>query len=280
MRTNFYKTTPLDISREKKIHTEMPDHHYHDGYEILYLVSGNVYYFIEGKTYHVTNGTLLVINKNAVHKLVNSSNTTFERVTLLFKSEFIEDILNSSWSYDVFSIFSSRQNILRLESKDQNLIETLFDKIINEFSFHPPGYEDSLKLFLLEVLIFIKRLMDTKYKYNEVETTFTHKKVFEIVNFINQHYYEQLTIESISKKFYISSSYFCKVFKENTGFTFIEYLNNIRIKEAISLLKENRYKVGEIAEKVGFESLTHFGRVFKKITGYSPVQYRNVHIHD
>ncbi|MCR2823494.1 AraC family transcriptional regulator [Lederbergia panacisoli] len=277
METNFYKATPLDISREKKIHTTMPDRHYHDGYEILYLVSGNVYYFIEDKTYHVSNGTLLIINKNDIHKLVNSSGTTFERVTLLFKNEFIENILNSGWEYDVFSIFTSGRNIVRLDVNEQNVIENLFDKMVREFNVQPAGYKDSLKILLLEVLIFIKRIVDSKHIHDDVETTFTHKKVFEMVDFINQHYDQRLTVEEISRKFYISSSYFYKVFKENTGFTFIEYLNNVRVKEAISLLKENHYKVGEVGEKVGFESTTHFGRVFKGITGCSPIKYRNIH---
>ncbi|MBS4220451.1 AraC family transcriptional regulator [Bacillus sp. FJAT-49711] len=277
MVTNFYRATPLDISREKKIHTTMPDRHYHDGYEILYLVSGNVYYFIEDKTYQVSNGTLLIINKNDIHKLVNSSGTTFERVTLLFKYEFINKILNTGWGYDVLSIFSSGRNIIRLEVNEQNVIENLFDKMVFEFKIHPAGYEDSLRILLLEVLIFIKRIMDSKRSDDDVETNFTHKKVFDIVDFINQHYQQRLTVEEISRKFYISPSYFYKIFKENTGFTFIEYLNNVRVKEAISLLKENRYKVGEVGEKVGFESITHFGRVFKGITGYSPVKYRNIH---
>src|SRR5690606_17218195 len=266
-----------DISREKKIQSTMPDRHYHDGYEILYLVSGNVYYSIEDKTYQVSNGTLLIINKNDIHKLVNSSGSQSERVTLLFTNDFIESILNAGWSYDVFSIFSSGRNILRLEVNEQNIIESLFDKMVFEFKTQPPGSEDSLKVLLLEVLIFIKRLMDTKHSDKDAEATFTHKKVFEIVDFINQHYDEQLTIKSISMEFFISPSYFCKVFKENTGFTFIEYLNNVRVKESIPLIREKRYKIGEIAEKVGFDSSTHFGRVFKTITGYSPIKYRKTY---
>lgn len=66
-------------------------------------------------------------------------------------------------------------------------------------------------------------------------------------------------------------SRFCKV---ATGFTFVEYVNSVRIKEAKHLLEQTTLKVNLIARKVGFGSVTHFGRVFKAVTGHAPLYYR------
>jgi AraC-like DNA-binding protein len=87
-----------------------------------------------------------------------------------------------------------------------------------------------------------------------------------------------ITLDDISKEFFISKSYFSKAFKSVTGFTFTEHLNNIRVREARLLLRGTNSNVSEIAFKVGFESITHFGRVFKSIAGYSPLKYRNLSI--
>lgn len=59
-----------------------------------------------------------------------------------------------------------------------------------------------------------------------------------------------------------------------TGLTFTEYLNYIRVKEAKELLCKSAESITQISEKVGYESITHFGRVFKKLTGVSPLKYR------
>ena len=83
-----------------------------------------------------------------------------------------------------------------------------------------------------------------------------------------------MTLQTISERFYISPYYFSRTFKQITGFTFIEYLNGVRIKEAQKLLRKTNLSIGKIAESVGYQNNTHFGRLFKKATGISPLAYR------
>ena len=96
----------------------------------------------------------------------------------------------------------------------------------------------------------------------------------EILGYINNHYYEDLTLETVSEKYYLSTYYFSRTFKQVTGFHFVEYLSNVRIKEAKKLLLNSTYTVNEISSAVGFHSNTHFGRVFKQIVGCSPSAYK------
>jgi YesN/AraC family two-component response regulator len=84
----------------------------------------------------------------------------------------------------------------------------------------------------------------------------------------------ELSLQSLAEKFYVSPYYLSRFFKEVTGFTFVEYLNNVRVKEAKKLLESSSMKVNLIFKKVGFGSVTHFGRVFKSVTGYAPLHYR------
>ncbi|MNJ41043.1 Bifunctional transcriptional activator/DNA repair enzyme AdaA [compost metagenome] len=78
----------------------------------------------------------------------------------------------------------------------------------------------------------------------------------------------------LAEKFYVSPYYLSRFFKEATGFTFVEYVNSVRINEATKLLERSSLKVNLIAKKVGFGSVTHFGRVFKSVTGHAPLYYR------
>lgn len=277
MESSFYEAAKFDISRERKTDTSMPSRHYHNGYEIFYLVSGDISYFIEDKSYQVVGGALLIINVNEIHKLVNSSRESFERITLLFQEEFLEDMFPYNDSFHVLSSFSSGKNFMPLNGQEQSMIEKLFDKMIAEFIKQPPGYEYYLKTLLFELLIFLYRKTSTLPAAEHDGSNPINKKIFEIVDYLNQHYHENQTIQGISSRFFISSSYFCKMFRENTGFTFTEYLNNVRIKEARQLLTGSTLKIADIAEKVGFESMTHFGRIFKDITGHSPLKYRQAY---
>ncbi|MDQ0091534.1 AraC-like DNA-binding protein [Paenibacillus anaericanus] len=274
MESDFYEAALFHIDRERKRHSSMPSRHYHNGYEIFYLVSGDICYFIDDKAYQVVGGVLVIINMNVIHKLVNSSGDSFERITLEFKKEFLEGIFPDNQFIDVLSSFAKGLPLINLSGQDQGFIEKRFDKMIHEYSQKPPGYEFYLKMLLFELLLFIYRKMDSIPDPPLSEVNLVHKKIFEIVDYLNRHYDEQHTIQQISQKFYISPSYFCKTFKENTGFTFTEYLNNVRIKEACTLLTRGNVKVAAIAESVGFESLTHFGRIFKEITGMAPLKYR------
>lgn len=272
---NFYKSDPFHISREKKNVSSMPSNHYHDAYEILYLVSGELYYFIEDRTFQIVSGVLLFINANDLHRLINVNGTMYERVTLLFKREFLRDFFaDSPLPSDLFSCFHSRSNAIKLSGNDQIFIENLFNKLIHEDTKRPPGFDYYRKILLMELLIFIQRKKLPYQNEHFVETNKTHKKISQIIHFINGNFAEPLSLEYISDRFSISTSHLSRTFKDTTGFTFIEYINNTRLKEARSLLQDSKLTVSEIAERTGFGNLTHFGRVFKTMTGTSPLKYR------
>jgi YesN/AraC family two-component response regulator len=160
---------------------------------------------------------------------------------------------------------------------EQSFIETLLNKMLQENSKNNIGCETYIKISLIELLIFINRLsLKPQTRYLEYPSAL-HKKISEVAKYINSNFKETITLNELSKVFHVSPFYLSRTFKEVTGFTFIEYLNSIRIKEAQRLLVKSSLSVTEIGESTGFESSTHFGRVFKNITKTSPLQYRKLH---
>ncbi|MEK4040197.1 AraC family transcriptional regulator [Paenibacillus sp. FSL L8-0493] len=274
MKPVFYESTLFDISRKKQVYTSMPARHYHDAYEILYLISGDFYYFIGDRTYQVAGGTLLFMDIHEMHKLVNSGCNMYERVTLLFKKEFLQHFCTGSQCEELLELFKSDYRALKMTGMDQYFIEQLFQKMIQEGKKQARGYEQYQQILLVELLLYLNRKLFDSRTASFVESNRTHKKVLDIVNYVNQHYMEPLKLCEISRQFDISSSYLCRTFKESTGFSFIEYINNIRIKKARDLLVGSSFNVTEIAGMVGFDNTSHFGRTFKLIMGISPLCFR------
>jgi YesN/AraC family two-component response regulator len=108
----------------------------------------------------------------------------------------------------------------------------------------------------------------------------THQKISEMADYINKHYAESLTLSDVSTAFHMSAPYTSRMFKQVTGFSYIEYVNSVRVKEAQRRLRETKHKIIRIAEEVGFDSVAHFGRVFKQISGLAPMEYRRLNRSD
>ncbi|MGJ8639539.1 MAG: helix-turn-helix domain-containing protein [Opitutaceae bacterium] len=94
------------------------------------------------------------------------------------------------------------------------------------------------------------------------------------LNYIHAHYDKTISLEEVAVMCGASESYFCRLFKHDTGMTFLNYLNGLRVERACVLLRDTCDSALEICYQVGFNEYTHFGRQFKKNTGMSPAEYR------
>jgi len=109
--------------------------------------------------------------------------------------------------------------------------------------------------------------------YDEKKTG--NRYVDFMIQTIHEKYATHLTLADISEQCQMSSTYLNVKFKNETGYTFNDYLNRYRIQKAVDLLRENQYRIYEIAEMVGFSDYKYFIKVFKKYIGYSPARFIN-----
>lgn len=254
---------------------DMKENHFHSAYEIYYLMSGERYYFIKDRSYHIKKGDLVLINSNEVHKTYNATSPDHQRLLISFEEEYIGRLDPAGKDILTF-LFCKNSPIISLNIDEQIIVEDILGKISKEVENRKIGYEISIHSQLMELLVTCARYIESNKVPIEVQLSPVHEKVFEIVRYINDNYAEPLTLPHISSHFYISPYYLSRVFKETTGFTFIEYLNSIRVKQAQRLLRETKLSVTEISERVGFGSITQFGRKFKSITKKSPLNYRKI----
>lgn len=99
-------------------------------------------------------------------------------------------------------------------------------------------------------------------------------RISNIYNYILQHYSEAITLDDMAREACMTPQAFCRYFKKHTGYTFISFLNGMRINEACKKLTGNKYEsISVVACKCGFTSITNFNRVFKGVMGNSPRGY-------
>ena len=108
---------------------------------------------------------------------------------------------------------------------------------------------------------------------HELKQLDMEKRKLGILDYIKEHYSSRVSLTDVSEQCGMSCTYLNSKFKSFTGYTFNDYLNRYRMQKAVDLLKENKYKVYEIADLVGFSDYKYFIKVFKKYVGCSPVKF-------
>lgn len=262
---HLYRTKPFERTS-----------HVHRTYEIYYQILGQRNYFIKDGTYPVSPGDLVFIDKYEVHKASDCGPPGQERIVLNF-SESYACADGSLLSSEVLELFRAHPPVCRMKPQEQAFVQSLFDKMTKEIVKREPGFEVYLRILLIELLLFSSRLMRGQAAAEDGKPNAVHQKVSRIVQHINEHYSEPLPLSETARLFNLSPYYVSRTFKEVTGFTFVEYVNLTRIKEAQRLLRETSGKIIEIAAAVGMENIGHFDRTFKKMTKMTPFGYRKMH---
>jgi YesN/AraC family two-component response regulator len=250
----------------------MGGHHFHTNYEIFYLVEGERLYFIKDRTYQVNKGDLIFIKPYDLHTTQDTERLDHERILIKFNKDFI--INPSTPELEAFDLLFEEHNHIHFSPLAQITIDSIYDKMLQEIRNQNIDAENCLHSLFLQLLIYsareVKQNPNTEYKpLNQ-----THGKVLEIVSHINQNYHQKLTLGAIAALFHYSPYHLSRIFKEITGFTFTDYLNNLRVTKAQKLLEEPSLSIIAIAHLVGYENQSHFGRIFKGVTQISPLQYR------
>jgi AraC-like DNA-binding protein len=267
----------VEYTKKGHVTQSMIRPHVHKSYEIYYLLEGERYYFIHNTTYHVKKGMLVLIEPSVIHRTISSGRPEHERLLINIEEEELKRFASGFGTYDWFEGFVTNRPVISLDITKQSALREMMFTIYNWYRDNPIDNRQRIMLKIMEVLIFIsdtqKEIDEKKEPKLEVEDPmFT--RISQVVQYINEHYGEVMSLESLAKQFYFSSYYLSRNFKKTTGFNLKEYINQVRILEAEKKLAQENRPISEISREVGFESQTHFGRVFKQYKGISPSVYR------
>lgn len=252
----------------------MREKHYHSELEIYYLLAGDRNYFVQDRVYNVKKGDLVLVNTNVLHKTVDGFSDTHERILIEFNRNFFDGFLENNVDLEFLNAFQKDCNLMRLEESEKKLIESCFFKLIQESKENSINNNISFKVFFLELLVIINKIHAKKNNAIFEHPSKLHERISEIIAYMNLNYMRDIGLDYVAGEFFISPAHLSRAFRKVTGFSFVEYLNNLRVNEAGKLLTETTLSITEIATKVGYQNSTHFGRMFKTIIGSSPRDYR------
>ncbi|BCJ94642.1 AraC family transcriptional regulator [Anaerocolumna cellulosilytica] len=255
---------------------QMQQKHYHTKYEVYYLLNGDRNYFIQDRVYNVKKGDLILINSNVLHKTMDGFSDSHERIIIELEPDFFGGFLIDSAEIPLLRVFHKDYRILRLTEDEKKQLDNCFFKIIQEGKENDIDNNIALKIYLLDLLLVIEKLHNRMDTAEFEHPSKLHGRIAEVVAYMNDNYTNDIGLDLLADKFFISTAHLSRAFKKVTGFSFVEYLNNIRIQKAQKLLSETKYSIAEIAHMVGYQNSTHFGRMFKTITGSTPSEYKKL----
>jgi len=270
MKANF------TIKHNTDLNWKMVKGHFHDGYEILLSLSEGCNFFINKDTYHLKKGSLVFISEGTLHHSFAKEGTSYERYVLHVPAGTLRNL--SSEQTNFVTTFKELNCCIDLGEAPTEHIRWLCENCLqhdgNRFG------EDLRRItaFSEMLLYFCELLEQKKYVLPQKSAEFARVApiIDHIIQFIDEHVAEPLPLELLATHFSINKYYLCHLFKEATGFTVVEYMNNRRVLKACALLRQGA-NVRKAAEDSGFASSAHFIRIFRKLCGTTPGQYAKSH---
>lgn len=246
----------------KKAQAIKGDTHYHNNYEIYYLIEGSCRYFIGNNSYKLTNGDIALIPKGVIHK-TNYEDKNRSRILLSCPENCIPPSIRDKFSeipYFSKSITTTQK------------IKEIFECIANEYSNPDEFSEDVIRFKIGELLLLIVRNHD----YN-LKSQSKHSLIEQAINFIQKNYASNITLSQTAEHCFVSCEHLSRTFKKETGFGFREFLNIYRLKKAESILKFHpEYKIVDVALSCGFNDSNYFSKVYKQVYKISPTKTKTI----
>ncbi|WP_138205575.1 response regulator transcription factor [Haloimpatiens lingqiaonensis] len=139
-------------------------------------------------------------------------------------------------------------------------------------------YKKTTELNTLEELYaWVEKLIfEILYAIKEVKVEIAESGIKDALDYMTEHYNENISLNDVATKVYLSESYLSRKIKKVMGVSFVEYLTKLRVSKAMEYLTEPEAKIAEVASKVGYTDYRYFSHVFKKYTGYSPSEFMKV----
>ena len=235
--------------------------HTHNHMELFFIVGGKGQFLIEDQLYPVGINHLVIINPNIVHTEVSLNAQPLEYIVLGIEGI---QLAGSDVSDRQFSILDHYESVE---------ISGCLRNILREMEQKNTGYEDVCQAYM-EILI-IRLMRSTALAVPaEAQTVSANRQCAAVRRYIDLHFKEPLTLEQLAEEGHMNKFYLSHAFKREYGVSPINYLIAKRIEESKYLLAETDLSMSQIAQLLGFSSLSYFSQVFQRTQAVSPKEYR------
>ena len=247
---------------------EKMDFHYHEFCKLLFLVSGQGSYFVDGKRYLLSAGDIVLIGSRSVHKPELSEGTAYERIIIYVSPEYLQKM--SAPDCDLLSLFSGENgHVLRLKEQRRRAVFALASKLEQDLENDSFGRAVLSQADLLQLLVELGRSMADSPASLPRPSMTENRRVLEIMEYLNQNLAEEIDIDQLAVQFFISKFYMMRLFQRETGTTIYSYLTQKRLLKARELMDAGM-RATESCYACGFHSYSSFTRAYGKYFGTTP----------
>lgn len=278
----------VDYSREKNFRQahshfqngQLNKAHCHNYVELTFILDGSLSQIIEGKevTFHANDVYLIDSHSQYCEKLMTEdSKVLFLGVSNNFFREIMFSSEHTSQKAQFLSSIMFEKNkkhdyVLLHPKGSSTEIQTLLECILREITQKRVGSDYLLRGFTARLFILLTELYD--FSINTSEKKKLRQLVFkDVQNYLFKNY-TNIRIEDLTKEFNYNKDYFNRLIKENTGKTYSEYIQEIRLGEAINQLRMTELPIEDIANKVGYHNIGYFYKIFKDRFKMTPAEFR------
>ena len=240
-------------------------YHYHDFHKVVIFISGKVVYHIEGKAYKLRPWDILLVNRHAIHRPEIDPSVPYERFILWIQNDILwQELLKC------FQKANDRNyNLVRLNSALQEKMKDILFELETSTKSDGYGKEILTQSLFLQFMVYLNRIfLKKQYIFDKKSYTFD-SQIANILQYINHNLKEDLSVETLAAKYYISKYHLMRKFKEETGYTLHNYIVNKRLLMARTLISEGM-PVLKAAQESGFAEYSTFSRAYRRQFKTSP----------
>lgn len=242
--------------------------HWHRSIELSYIISGACQYEINGHGFIAEAYDIVLINSSDIHGCQTNYNGPSETISIIFPYSFLKS---------VFPSFNDFRYELDPKTDSYVQLKNAFEDVYPVFKHRNdiPLYQLKLNSFFYEILYIIFTFCKApKLVPGSIRSQKHIDRCTEILDYIDNHYGENITLESLSEEFALSREHLSRTFKTYMDTTFKKYLTSIRMHHAYQALLDSDLSILQIALDNGFSDARAFTSAFCSYYGETPLKYR------
>ncbi len=247
------------------------NYHYHEFNKVVVFLSGSVTYVVEGKAYFLQPWDILLVPHGQIHRPIIDPQEPYERIILWVNSDFLSR--HSAEGGDLLQCFRLAQArkfaLVRLDAGNRPELTRMFAGLEDALRSTEFGHELLSRANFLQLMIYLNRMALRDSTNLDINAYRSDPKMEQILAYINANLEDDLSLETIASRFFISKSYLMHRFKELTGCSAHKYVRQKRLLWAADMIREG-VPIIEASQRCGFRDYSAFLRAFKQVFGIIP----------
>ena len=262
---------PLQLYSLDKIHPQyvMPLH-WHKEMEIILVKEGTLHLYLNNLHHCLQQGDIAFVNCKELHRAI-PSNCRYQ--CLVFDLRMMLKRSSQLYASYIEPLLLSDRSIEPLVAPSDELLAESIHSLFSVVEKQQPYYEMSTMSKLFEIFALLYQQDKVRKTVAQTKHISQTRRIAELIRWIEANHAEPLTLRQLANQSGLTTNYLCRIFKEYTGKTPIEYINALRIDHVCHDLRWEQKNITEAALSNGFNDISYFCKVFKKHMGISAGQY-------